>query len=133
MKATDRSHVWWPHIDDFAHKVKSCAVCQEYQHVQWRLWPLLEKLWSHLHVDFGGPFEGHYFLLIVDAYSKWIVIIPVTSFDATIRSLETLLSTNSILDIIVSDNGTGFTGIKCQQFLKRHQIRGITVPPYYLA
>ncbi|XP_070386290.1 uncharacterized protein [Dermacentor albipictus] len=40
-------------------------------------------------LDFGGPFKGHYFLLVVDAFSKWVELLPVTtpSAGATIAVL----------------------------------------------
>ena len=58
--------------------VKTCSVCQS-QHptppsapIQpWR-WPC--KAWSRFHLDFAGPFMGHMFLIIVDAYSEWLKV-----------------------------------------------------------
>ncbi|KAL3187053.1 hypothetical protein MRX96_025990 [Rhipicephalus microplus] len=54
----------------------SCQVCPENQraprHVDITAWPFPEKPWSRLHVDFGGLFKGHYFLVVVDAFSKWV-------------------------------------------------------------
>ena len=32
-------------------------------------WP-----WSRLHVDYVGPLQGHTFLVLVDAYSKWMEV-----------------------------------------------------------
>ena len=32
-------------------------------------WP--QRLWARLHIDHAGPFMGHIFLILVDAYSKW--------------------------------------------------------------
>ncbi|KAL3225436.1 hypothetical protein MRX96_049222 [Rhipicephalus microplus] len=74
-KMVARFHVWWPGlVQDIAHMVQSCQVCQENQrasrHVEITPWPFQEKPWSHLHVDFGSPFKGHYFLVVVDAFSK---------------------------------------------------------------
>lgn len=28
---------------------------------------------ERVHVDIARPFQGHYFLILVDAYSKWTV------------------------------------------------------------
>ncbi|XP_077529547.1 uncharacterized protein LOC144141993 [Haemaphysalis longicornis] len=74
-----RSHVWWPGLDhDIARMVQSCQVCQENQRASRRVkitpWPFPERPWSRLHVDFGGPFKGHYFLVVVDAFSKWVEV-----------------------------------------------------------
>ena len=32
---------------------------------------LAQKPWQRVHIDYAGPFKGHYFLATVDAYSKW--------------------------------------------------------------
>ena len=34
-------------------------------------WEFPDGLWRRIHVDFGGPFQGKSFLVIVNAYSKW--------------------------------------------------------------
>lgn len=75
MKTTKlivRFQVWWPRNDgDIPNLVRSCRVCQNHQGAPLQLppttWPFPEKTWSSLHVDFGGPFQGRYILLIVDA------------------------------------------------------------------
>ena len=36
-------------------------------------WP--DKLWSHLHLDFVGPFLGKMDLVLVDAHSKWMEVV----------------------------------------------------------
>ena len=35
-------------------------------------WP--EKRWSWIHIDHAGPFMGELFLMVIDAYSKWIEV-----------------------------------------------------------
>ena len=34
-------------------------------------WEFPDGPWRRIHVDFGGPFQGKSFLVIVNAYSKW--------------------------------------------------------------
>ncbi|XP_077541114.1 uncharacterized protein LOC144153338 [Haemaphysalis longicornis] len=89
-KMVARSHVWRPSLDqDIARMVQGCQMCQENQRalstVEVTHWPFLEKPWSHLHVDFVGPFKGPCFLGVLDAFSKW-----------------------DLPDIIVPDNGAAF-------------------------
>ena len=36
--------------------------------------PTSNEPWERIHADFLGPFLGHQFLIIVDAYSKWVEI-----------------------------------------------------------
>ncbi|KAK8763534.1 hypothetical protein V5799_033860, partial [Amblyomma americanum] len=77
----------------------------------------------------------HYFFVLVDAYSKWVEVVPVhaPSADATIRCLRTMFSTHGIPDIIVSDNGPAFTSEKYDDFLSKNGIRRILIPPYHPA
>lgn len=139
-KMIARSHVWWPGIDnDISNNVKSCTTCQA-QHraakpVQQTPWPFPQRPWSRLHIDFGGPFLGHTFLVIVDAFSKWIEVFPVssTSAEATISSLRTAFAQHGLPDLIVSDNGPAFTSAQYLEFLTRNGIRRMLVPPYHPA
>ena len=34
-------------------------------------WPKTDQPWSRIHIDFAGPLEDHYYLIVVDRYSKW--------------------------------------------------------------
>ncbi|XP_037563432.1 uncharacterized protein K02A2.6-like [Dermacentor silvarum] len=92
----------------------SCQVCQEHQrasrHVEITPWPLPQRPWSRLHVDFGGPFKGHYFLVVVDAFLKWVEVLPVTtpSAGATIAALRQVFAAQGLPDVIMSDNGPAF-------------------------
>ncbi|UYV85138.1 K02A2.6-like [Cordylochernes scorpioides] len=69
---------WWPGIDsNIKELTRECRVCQESASMppatisEWT-WP--EKPWHRLHLDLAGPFMGRMFLVLVDAYSKWIEI-----------------------------------------------------------
>ena len=88
-----------------------------------------------LHIDHIGPFLGKYFLVVVDAHSKWIkvVTVPSTSTQHTIRQLRLMLATYGLPKIIVSDNATGFTSAEFQEFVTRNRIRHITSAPYHPA
>ena len=33
-----------------------------------------------LHIDNAGPFVGQLFLIVIDAYSKWINVYPTTKY-----------------------------------------------------
>jgi hypothetical protein len=75
------------------------------------------------------------FLVLVDAYSKWLEVIPTTgcTVKITITQLRRIFSTHGIPDIIVSDNATAFTGSEFQEFVMRNGIRHITGAPYHAA
>ena len=118
MKSLARSFVWWPGLDKaLEDKVKACELCQHSQHLPamapiqpWE-WP--ERPWSRLHVDYAGPLCGHMFLVVVDAYSKWMEVRPVKSATstATISQLRAIFATHGIPELLVSDNGSAFTTV----------------------
>ncbi|KRX86426.1 Uncharacterized protein T4E_8997 [Trichinella pseudospiralis] len=61
MKALARSYFWWPKMDeDIKKTVNTCDVCQSSRAVMPKAplyyWETLNKPWSHLHIDFAGPF-----------------------------------------------------------------------------
>nr|XP_037285009.1 uncharacterized protein K02A2.6-like [Rhipicephalus microplus] len=137
-KIVARSHVWWPGLNqDIARMVQSCQACQENQrasrHVKITPWPFPEKPWSRLPVDFGGPFKGHYFLVVVDTFSKWVEVLPVTtpSAGATIAALRQVFAAQGLPDLIVSDNGPAFVSKKYLAWLTKNGICRMMVPLYH--
>ncbi|XP_060118325.1 LOW QUALITY PROTEIN: uncharacterized protein K02A2.6-like [Heteronotia binoei] len=140
MKALARSYVWWPGMDEEIEGwVRKCRACQESRpeppSAPAQCWETNRKPWSRMHVDFAGPFQGQIFFILVDAYTKWLEVIPVasTSTAAAIRALRRVLSTHGIPDTIVSDNGTAFTSREFQEFLQRYLIRHIRSAPFHPA
>ena len=67
---------------DLENCSKGYPACQQHQNVEQKtlLHPLefLKRPWQRLHVDFAGPFQGHMWLITVDAYSKWPEVIPTS-------------------------------------------------------
>uniref|UniRef100_A0A1X7SQN2 Integrase catalytic domain-containing protein n=1 Tax=Amphimedon queenslandica TaxID=400682 RepID=A0A1X7SQN2_AMPQE len=49
--------------------------------------------WQRIHLDFAGPCKGQTWLIVVDAYSKWAEVIPMT----TTTSLKTIQELRWIL------------------------------------
>ncbi|KAL3993537.1 DDB1- and CUL4-associated factor 15 [Sarotherodon galilaeus] len=103
MKSFARSYVWWPDIDSQIElQAKACHTCQRVQKEPglapldpW-LWPSCP--WEWIHVDFAGPFEGHMYLVVVDAHSKWpeVHIMDSTTTGKTIQVLQGLFSRHGI-------------------------------------
>ncbi|UYV79636.1 K02A2.6-like, partial [Cordylochernes scorpioides] len=139
-KALARGLCWWPKIDgDIERMISSCSGCLSCSHdppktdvYPW-IWP--SRPWSRLHIDHAGPFQGKLFLVVVDAYSKWIEakIVSTTSTETTINSLKEIFATHGLPDVIVSDNGTSFTSELFRTFLKRNGVRHILCAPYHAA
>lgn len=140
MKALARSYVWWPGLDqDIVKKVKSCDECQAHQSTPaeaplhpWE-WPGLP--WSRLHVDYAGPYKGEMFLIVIDAYSKWLEVhcMKSTTSNATIEKLREIFATHGLPATLVSDNGSNFTSSEFEEFMKRNGIKHIKVAPYHPA
>ena len=101
--------------EDQEKPVQECAHCQESQHLPapaplhpWG-WP--EEPWVRLHLDYAGPFQGQMFLVLVDAYSKWMEVMPVGAATAagTIAKLRHVFAVHGLPEKIVTDNGPQFT------------------------
>ena len=140
MKALARSFVWWPQIDnDLEELVKNCDDCQSTRHLPpvaplqpWE-WP--QRPWVRVHADNAGPFMNKYFLLLVDAHSKWIEVRPVNNATSTITidQLRSIFATHGLPEMLVTDNGTVFTSDEFNRFTKQNGIRHVRSAPYHPA
>ena len=118
---------------DLEEKVKNCDVCQEHQHkpqpATWE-WP-----WTRLHADYARPFMGKMFLIVVNAYCKCLELKPVSSATSsvTIEQLRSIFSTHGLPEVLVTDNGTSFTSVEFQEFMKNNGINHVKSAPYHPA
>nr|CDJ95324.1 RNA-directed DNA polymerase (reverse transcriptase) and Integrase domain containing protein [Haemonchus contortus] len=138
MKALARSYVFWTKInDDLERLVRTCAACQESAKSPIKnllcSWSRPDAPWSRIHIDFAGPIEGISYLVVVDAFSKWPEIIPMTSTTstATLRELRRLFAQFGLPQTIVSDNGTQFTSADFQDFCRINGIKHVRSPPFH--
>lgn len=138
MKGLARGVVWWPGIDvDIEGMVKDCHQCQTNRKAPasaplhpWE-WPA--RPWARIHIDHAGPFQGKLFLVVVDAHSKWLEVVPVSSTSSriTIDALRSIFATHGLPEMLVSDNGTAYTSVEFQTFMKRNGVRHVTSAPYH--
>ncbi|XP_028042707.1 uncharacterized protein K02A2.6-like, partial [Bombyx mandarina] len=60
------------------HVYAQCQACRSQRaappSVPLHSWPWPEEPWARLNLDFLGPFNNKYYLIIVDAHSKWIEV-----------------------------------------------------------
>lgn len=136
MKALARSFVYWPNIDkDVSDWVQKCSRCASTARAPVKSelysWPKASEVWSRVHIDYAGPFQGHNYLVIVDSFSKWpeIFIMTSTTSAATITKIRELIGRFGLMAIIVSDNGTQFTSHEFDEFCKSEGICHIPTPP----
>ena len=94
-------------------------------------WPGLR--WSRIHIDYTGPYKGEMFLVVVDAYSKWLEVQHMRSITstATIEKLCEMFTMNGLPATLVSDNDSNFTSAEFQEFMKKNGIKHIKVSPYH--
>lgn len=138
MKGLARSYMWWPNMDaEVEALVKACGACQENRSsppvAPLHPWEVPDKPWRRIHIDYAGPWMGRMFLILVDAYSKWIEAHAVSSSTSavTIECLRKSFSQHGIPEIMVSDNGSCFTSEQFQGFAEKNGIRHITSAPYH--
>ena len=140
MKSLSRCYVWWPGMDkDLELCVKSCEACQVNQkappNVPLHPWSWPSKPWSRVHIDYASPFMGKMFLLVIDAYTKWLDV-HVTSTSTSVVTIELLrksFSTYGLPEVVVSDSAANFTSDEFEAFLKANGVKHVSTPPYHPA
>ena len=137
MKSEARNWVWWPKIDqDISEITKSCNICyQNFQQPKAPIlsWPSSNKIWSRLHIDYAGPIDNKYFLIIIDSHSKFLDVHVCNSITSsvTVNLLRKSFSNFGLPDIIVSDNAPNLVSHEMEAFLEKNGIKHITPAPYH--
>ncbi|XP_055615351.1 uncharacterized protein K02A2.6-like [Toxorhynchites rutilus septentrionalis] len=138
MKAIARSFVYWPCMDDeITSYVRACNSCASVARSPPKAtpvpWPKPTVPWQRIHVDYAGPLEGEYYLIVVDAYSKWPEILPTKSITAkaTINLLRSVFTNKGMPEVLVSDNGTQFTSAEFKEFCVENGVEHMTTAPFH--
>ena len=138
MKSLARAYIWWPKLDsDIENLARSCAVCQQTSSLPSKAplhpWEWPSRPWSRLHLDFAGPFLGHMYLVVVDAYSKWLDVQLMNSItsESTIAKLKDIFATHGLPQKIVTDNGPSFTSSTFKAYMDQNGIKHICTAPYH--
>lgn len=115
---------------------RNCEACFTYKDnppkVQLNPWPPPKEPRTRIHVDFMGPFNNKYFLIIVNAYTKWpeVFIINSITTEVSIKTLRSTFARFGLPKILVSDNGRQLVSNEFETFLKMNKIEHITTPPF---
>ncbi|CAH8629145.1 unnamed protein product [Dicrocoelium dendriticum] len=138
MKSLVRSYVYWPYMDSQIESLtKNCPRCasvsKQPRKTELQSWRIPTEPWSRVHIDFAGPIDGHHFLIVVDAHSKWPEVIPMvrTTAAATVSALRQIFSRFGVPHTLVSDNGTQFTSSEFVVFCRRNAIVHVRSPPFH--
>ncbi|BES89748.1 Hypothetical Protein NTJ_02555 [Nesidiocoris tenuis] len=138
MKSLARIYIWWPGIDrQIETYVGQCSDCQKSQsdspETPLYLWNTPDSSWDRLHIDFLGPFEGKMWFVVIDAFSRWLEIFPMTTAttENAVVSLRSLFSKYGICKSIVSDNGPQFRSTHFKQFCHSNGVKLILTTPYH--
>ncbi|XP_058816552.1 uncharacterized protein K02A2.6-like [Topomyia yanbarensis] len=88
-------------------------------------WPALEKSWQRLHLDYAGPIDGQYYLILVHSYSKWPEVVRTKdiTITATLRIFRGIFTRHGQPETLVTDNGPQLTS---DQFETSCDTNGIT-------
>lgn len=130
MKALARSYCYWRNIDKDIEEVtlncRGCAlVAKNPTKVPIHSWETPHKQWERLHLDFAGPFQGNFFLIVVDAKTKWleVEVMSSTTSSRTIKAICKMFARFGLPKLIVTDNGSNFASFEFNQFLRRNNIQ----------
>ncbi|KAL5510419.1 hypothetical protein EMCRGX_G005959 [Ephydatia muelleri] len=139
MEALARSYIWWPKLDEDIEKLSAncekCGITANTPPVfSYHPWQQPHGPWDRIHVDFG-EWRGIYFLVVVDAYSKWpeVRVMRSTTTQHTMEVLSDIFATHGLPRVLVTDNGPQFTAKEFSDFLKTNCIVHRTSAPYHPA
>ena len=132
IKAKARSLIWWPGMDmEIEEMVKKCQQCQLTRHNP----ATTPEPWKRIHIDYAGLFVGKWYLLVMDAHSKWleVEIVNSTNTSTTVEKLRQIFATHGLSSTMVSHNGSVFTSEEFSTYLNHNGIHHIRITPYHPA
>ena len=132
-----REKVWFPCMDNLVEsKIKSCLACQVANPVTKReplqMTVLPDNPFVEVSIDFAYV-EGENLLLLIDDYSRFPLVEPVTSTSASavIPKLDQMFTIFGTPNVVKSDNGPPFSGEDFSKFAKDLGIKHRKVTPLW--
>lgn len=136
MKSIARNYVYWPAIDkDIETLGQKCEACRSVRDAPPRTtlhpWEFPAGPWKRLHADFA-QLHGKYYIIVVDAYSKWLEVEQIRSTSAydTIKFFRSILARFGLSEQLVTDGGPPFQSTEFKEFCNKNAIRHIRSSPY---
>lgn len=137
MKMIARDRCWFPGIDAEIERVASnCDRCittkvspPKVPIENWK-WP--NAVFERIHLDYLGPIHNKTYLVLIDAYSKWLECIEVPNLTATtlINKLQSIFTRFGLPQCIVSDNAKTFVSGEFSNYCAKYGIKQIFSPIY---
>ena len=132
-----KNAVWWPGLShDLQTMSDSCTTCkmrqQAQNHEPLQTFEPAIRPWSRVAVDLAD-YEGRDYLILVDAFSRWIEIkgMASTTSSAVIKKLREIFTIHGYPDEIHSDNGPQFASDQFRQYTKYCGSVHKTSSPYF--
>lgn len=136
-KLLARGFCWWPNIDaDIEKVVSGCESCNILKNnprkAEIHCWEQASAPFQRVHADFAGPFLGVYFLVVVDAFSKFpmIKILQNITAEKTIEAFREIFAIFGIPQYLITDNGTQFRSKLFSTFLNNNGVYQKFTAPY---
>ena len=136
MRNLAKHYFWWPGLgQDIDSLASRCDVCArngpEMPKTPLHIWEEPERAWQRIHIDYAGPKYGSYWLIIVDAKTKWPEVVPTRGMTATetIVKLCKVFATHGLCEQLVSDNGPAFAAAEFKQYCATRGIKHILSAP----
>lgn len=137
MKLLAKRYIWWPNLDsDIEQRAKTCEACQLNQSspspVKLYKWKEATYVFERVHLDFFH-FDSARFLIIIDAYSRWldVKIMNSTNCAKLIEEVRHIIAYFGIPTTIVADNGPPFNSAEFKTFCSSNAITYKNSPPYH--
>jgi len=98
---------------DLQTLVENCALCNANKNnlpkVKQHVWEPKDPM-HRVHADFAGPFLGHWFFALVDAYSKWpeVHLFKNITAETVINKCREIFASYGVPQMFVKDNGKTF-------------------------
>ena len=138
MKQLARTAVYWPGIDaDIEDLTRQCLPCNEHQRLPPKEsshhWVSPNKPWSRVHIDHAINFKGNNWLVMVDSFSKYPCIHPMSSITtrATTRKLEEDFAHFGYPHTLVTDNASCFSSQEFNDWCRERGIEHLHGAPYH--
>ncbi|UYV69874.1 K02A2.6-like [Cordylochernes scorpioides] len=81
-------------LDDIENLVKSCKDCLSIQSNPPKApvhhWDPPSTNWERIHLDYAGPFQGYYYLVLIDAKSRWAEIKAISEPPTYLNTIKLL-------------------------------------------